>query len=241
MCGRFTLRQRLNDIKRSFNVSAPQDWQLSLRFNICPTNKIPVIRQTDNDRELLQMQWGFVPSWAKDAKFCPINAVSETVAEKPFFRSAIKRHRCLVLADGFYEWKKIPKKIKGDSPWLFEVKGGKPFAFAGIWEQWEIVDEDEKDDKIDEGEDEAEVLESCAILTTTPNEMMAPIHDRMPVILSPSDYDAWLDPAMNDPTKLTYLYEPFPAGEMSMTKVGPYVNKAGNDGEICIEPLMEAS
>ena len=87
------------------------------------------------------MQWGFVRSWAKDAKFCPINAVSETVAEKPMFRSAIKKRRCLVPADGFYEWKKIPKKIKGDSPWLFQIKGGEPFAFAGIWEQWDKGDE----------------------------------------------------------------------------------------------------
>jgi putative SOS response-associated peptidase YedK len=222
MCGRFTLRQRLNDLMAKFNVSAQADWQLPLRYNVCPTNRIPVIRQTGNGRELLRMQWGFVPSWAKDAKLCPINAVSETVAAKPMFRSAIKKRRCLVPVDGFYEWKKIPKKIKGDSPWLFQIKGGEPFAFAGIWERWEGGDEP---------------LESCAILTTTPNEMMAPIHDRLPVILSPSDYDAWLDATMNEPDKLAYLYEPFPASEMTMTRVGPYVNKAGNEGDECIQPV----
>jgi putative SOS response-associated peptidase YedK len=198
-----------------------EPFDLFERFNVCPTNRIPVIRQTETGRELLKMQWGFVPSWANDIKICPINAVSETVATKNMFRSAIKIRRCLVPADGFYEWKKIPKKIKGDSPWYFQVNGG-PFAFAGIWESWE------KGDK---------PIQSCAILTTTPNELMAPIHDRLPVILSPADYDAWLDPAMNDPTKLTYLYEPFPASDMTMTRVSAYVNKAGNEGEECIKPL----
>ena len=235
MCGRFTLRRKLNLLLQEFDADIRgEPFDLFERFNICPTNRVPVIRQTDSGRELLRMQWGFVPSWAKDAKFCPINAVSETVAEKPMFRSAIKRRRCLVPADGFYEWKKIPKKIKGDSPWLFQVKDG-PFAFAGIWEQW---DKGDADGKVKDGEDDEdnEPLESCAILTTTPNEMLAPIHDRMPVILSPADYDPWLDPAMNDPAKLTYLYEPFPAGEMTMTRVGPYVNRAGNEGEECVKP-----
>ena len=125
MCGRFTLRRKLNLLLQEFDADIRgEPFDLFERYNICPTNRVPVIRQTDSGRELLRMQWGFVPSWAKDAKFCPINAVSETVAEKPMFRSAIKKRRCLVPADGFYEWKKIPKKIKGDSPWLFQVKGG---------------------------------------------------------------------------------------------------------------------
>jgi len=154
-------------------------------------------------------------------KFAPINAVSETVATNNLFRNAIKKRRCLVLADGFYEWQKSGgKKVKGDAPWLFEVGGGKPFAFAGIWERW--------------GE-----LESCAILTTGPNELMAPIHNRLPVILSPNDYGAWLDPTMNDPAKLTYLYEPLTASEMTMTRVSNYVNSVKNQGEKCVEPLAE--
>ncbi|HZZ29556.1 MAG TPA: SOS response-associated peptidase [Pirellulales bacterium] len=219
MCGRFTLRRRLNNILQEFAAEVRgEPFELFGRFNICPTNQVPLIRQTDTGRELSTVQWGFVPSWAKDAKLCPINAVSETIATKPMFRSAIKKRRCLVLADGFYEWKKIPKKIKGDAPWLFQVKGGEPFAFAGVWERW------------------GKSLESCAILTTAANELMAPIHDRLPVILSPGDYDAWLDPAMNDPDKLTYFYEPFPASEMSKVRVSAYVNKAGNEGEKCIEP-----
>ncbi|HTQ40774.1 MAG TPA: SOS response-associated peptidase [Pirellulales bacterium] len=220
MCGRFTLRERLNDLLREFDAEVRgEPFELFEQYNICPTNLIPVIREDESgENELLRMQWGFVPSWAKDAKFCPINAVSETVASKPMFRSAIKKRRCLIPADGFYEWKKLPKKTKGDAPWYFQVNGGKPFAFAGIWERW--------------GE-----LESCAILTTTPNELMAPIHDRLPVILSPTDYDAWLDPTMNDPEKLTYLYEPFPASEMTMTRVSAYVNKVGNKGPQCLEAV----
>jgi putative SOS response-associated peptidase YedK len=197
-----------------------EPFELFERYNICPTTQVPVVRQADKGRELTRMQWGFVPSWANDAKLCPINAVSETVAEKPMFRSAIKKRRCLVPADGFYEWKKIPKKNKGDAPWLFQVKDGKPFAFAGIWERWE------KGDK---------PIESVAILTTKPNELMAPLHDRLPVILSPVDYNAWLDPAMNDPAILTYMYEPFPASEMTMTRASAYVNKAGNEGPQCLE------
>ncbi len=201
MCGRFTFRQRLADMERSFNLSAQTEWQLPIRYNICPTTQIPVIRQTENGRELSQMQWGFVPSWAKDANLYPINARSEEVSGKPFFRNAIRKHRCLIPADGFYEWKRIPKKIKGDAPWFFEVRGGEPFAFAGIWE------ENEKFGTV-----------TCAMLTTSPNELMAPIHDRLPVILSPNDYDAWLDSAMHDPAKLAYLYEPFPSSEMSMKR-----------------------
>ena len=181
-----------------------------------------MIRKTERGREFLRMQWGFIPSWAKDAKFCSINAVSETVTKMPMFRSAIKRRRCLVPADGFYEWKKTLKNIRGDAPCYFQVKSGKPFAFAGIWERWEGGDTP---------------LESCVILTTTPNELIVPIHNRMPVIFSPADYAAWLDQRMNEPAKLTYLYEPFPASEMTMTRVGAYVNKAGNEGPNCIEKI----
>ena len=134
MCGRFTLRTPAHLIAKYFNLDPDTQWQTALRYNISPTQDVPVIRAIDGHRTLSMMRWGFVPSWAKDAKLCPINAVSETVATKNMFRSAIKRRRCLVPTDGFYEWRRIPQKIKGDSPWLFQVKDGKPFAFAGIWE-----------------------------------------------------------------------------------------------------------
>jgi putative SOS response-associated peptidase YedK len=216
MCGRFTLRSKVNQLLQEFAAEAQSEFDFAPRYNICPTNDIPVVRQNDK-RELVKMRWGFIPSWAKEIGFAPINAVSEKVSVSAMFRSAIKKRRCLVPADGFYEWQKTGKKVKGDAPWLFEV-GGKPFAFAGIWERWSE-------------------LESCAILTTGPNELMAPIHHRLPVILSPNDYEAWLDPMMNDPAKLTYLYEPFPASDMTKTRVSSYVNSVKNQGPECIEPL----
>jgi putative SOS response-associated peptidase YedK len=203
---------------QEFAAEAQSEFDYSPCFNICPTTNVPVIRQTDGGREVTQMQWGFIPSWVKEIGFAPINAVSEKVSVSAMFRSAIKKRRCLVPADGFYEWQKVGgKKVKGDAPWLFEV-GGKPFAFAGIWERWNE-------------------LESCAILTTGPNELMAPIHHRLPVILSPNDYEAWLDPTTNDPEKLTYLYEPFPANDMTMVRVSNYVNTVKNQGEQCVAPL----
>ena len=172
MCGRFTLRTPAHLIAKYFNLDLDTQWQTALRYNISPTQDVPVIRTTDGHRKLSMMRWGFVPSWAKDAKIAAsINAVGETVTKMPMFRSAIKRRRCLVPADGFYEWKKTLKNIRGDAPWYFQVKSGKPFAFAGIWERWEGGDTP---------------LESCVILTTTPNELIVPIHNRMPVILSPS-------------------------------------------------------
>jgi putative SOS response-associated peptidase YedK len=223
MCGRFTLRARLNSLLDAFSAGYTGTIEEGLQFNICPTNKVFVIRQGETGREMSKLQWSLIPSWAKDLKFCPINAVSETIADKAMFKSAIRKRRCLIAADGFYEWKKVDgKAVKGEAPWLFEVGKGEPFAFAGIWERW------------DKGE---APLETCAILTTTPNELMAPIHNRLPVILSPSDYDAWLDPTMNDPAKLTYLYEPFPASDMRKIRVSNYVNKVANKGPECVAPV----
>lgn len=227
MCGRFSFRARLNAALQELAVETQGgefDNYLP-RFNICPTTQIPVIRQTNGKREAVSLRWGFIPSWAKDAKLNPINAVSETVAEKPMFKSAIKRRRCLIPADGFYEWQRIPEKVKGSPPFLFEVLGGKVFCFGGIWETWEKGDVP---------------IQSCAMLTTGPNELMAPIHHRMPVILSPSDYDAWLDPTMNDPAKLTYMYEPFPASDMTMKLASAYTNKAGNEGPECLDAHLNS-
>ncbi len=218
MCGRFTLRARLNRLLQEFGTEAQGFEEYPPSYNVCPTNDIPVVRQT-NGRELLRMKWGFVPSWAKEIGFAPINAVSEKISVSGMFRNAIKKRRCLVLADGFYEWQKADgKKKKGDAPWFFQIKGGEPFAFAGIWETWNDIN-------------------TCAILTTGPNELMAPIHHRLPVILSPNDYDVWLDPTMNEPDNLSYLYEPFPASDMSKIRVSNYVNSVKNKGEQCVEPV----
>jgi putative SOS response-associated peptidase YedK len=193
------------------------------RYNIAPTQNILAIRvpEPGGRREAARLFWGLVPSWSKDNKsaYGCINARSDTVATKPTFRSAFKKRRCLVLADGYYEWH-TEGKVK--QPFLFEVEGGKPFALAGIWEAWHDPSGD------------GQVLESCALLTTEPNEVGAEVHDRMPVILDPADYDRWLDPENMDTVSLQSLLKPFPAESMTARPVSRYVNNARNEGEECM-------
>lgn len=167
------------------------------------------------------MHWGLIPSWAKDPSIGNriINARSETVAEKPSFRAAFKRRRCLIPANGFYEWKKIGKKKQ---PYYVRRKDGEPFAFAGLWEPWE-------------GED-GTVIESCTILTTEPNADIRPLHNRMPVILDPSDYDQWLNPEVDELETLAPLMHPYPDGKLEAVPVSPLVNNPKNDDAQCIEP-----
>ena len=215
MCGRFTLRTPLHVLMRHFNLSAQTEWQLPLRYNIAPTQDIAVTIETDMGRELEMMRWGLIPSWAKDPKSIPLyfNAKSETAAEKPSFRSAMRKRRCLIPADGFYEWKKEGKQ---KLPFYIRRPDEQPFAFAGLWEQWQDT-------------------RSCTILTTAPNELMRPLHDRMPVILSPNDYDVWLNTEAKEPAKLDYLYEPSPDSELIATPVSTVVNNAKHEGSDCIE------
>lgn len=197
-----------------FQIEIGTDQQLPLRFNVAPTQDIPIVRQTEAGRELAIVRWGLIPAWSKDAKSGPllINARSETAAEKPAFRSAFKSRRCLIPADGFYEWKKIGNKKQ---PYHFHLADAQLLAFAGLWERWKEI-------------------ESCTILTTAANELSGQFHDRMPVILSPNDYTEWLDPQANEPGK---LLTPFPASEMAAVAVNPIVNNARNEGPDCIEPL----
>jgi putative SOS response-associated peptidase YedK len=173
MCGRFTLRTKLNLLLQQFAAEASSDLELVPRYNIAPTQDIPVVRVADGKRELTLMRWGLIPSWTKDPKSGPllINARSDTVAAKPAFRSAFKCRRCLIPADGYYEWMAEGKKKQ---PYWFRVRDGQTFAFAGLWERWHEI-------------------ESCVILTTEANEMAAKLHDRMPVSLSPNDYERWLE------------------------------------------------
>jgi putative SOS response-associated peptidase YedK len=170
------------------------------------------------------LRWGLIPSWAKDPAIGMklINARAETVAEKPSFRKSFKQRRCLVLADGFYEWQK-EGRVK--QPYYIRLKSERPFAFAGLWDHW--ADADEK------------TIESCALLTTEPNELMAPIHHRMPVILNPDAYDDWLDPDQQDVARLVTLLGPYPAGEMVANPVSRLVNNARFDDPRCVEPLVE--
>jgi putative SOS response-associated peptidase YedK len=201
---------------QQFQIDLGADQKLPLRFNIAPTQDIPVVRYTDAGRELTLMRWGLIPSWSKGptSGSLLINARSETAAEKPAFRSAFKTRRCLIPADGFYEWKKTGGKKQ---PYHFRLANGQPFAFAGLWEKWQAI-------------------ESCTILTTEANELAAQMHDRMPVILSPNDYAEWLDPQAKDSGM---LLTPFPASEMSAIPVNPIVNNARNEGPECIEPVVE--
>lgn len=217
MCGRFTLRTSARAIAEHFGLAdAPH---LEPRYNIAPTQSVPVVRlDTSDDRELAMMHWGLIPSWAKDPKIGnrQINARSETAATMPSFRSAFKWRRCLVVADGFFEWKG-PKGQK--QPYLIDLGGG-PFAFAGLWERW--VSNDDR-------------IESCTVLTTVPNNLMETLHDRMPVILSPSDYDSWLGPEKLD--RLESLLCPYPSEEMRVYPVSKAVNRPTNDAPECVEPI----
>ena len=214
MCCRFTLRTKLNILLQEFHAELRHELQLPPRYNIAPTQDVAVVRPSEAGRELTLMRWGLIPSWTKDPKKAPLlnNARSETVAEKPSFRAAFKSRRCLIPASGFYEWKR-EGKLK--QPYYFRRPDDRPLAFAGLWEKWHDI-------------------ESCTILTTDANELMAQIHDRMPVILSPNDYGEWLDPAAPEPGK---LLTPFPSDELVSYPVNPAVNNARNEGPECIEPV----
>jgi putative SOS response-associated peptidase YedK len=225
MCGRFTLRTPLPVLAKQFEFyleAAIGD--VRPRYNIAPTQTVLAVRQIEQGsrRELAKFFWGLVPSWAKDQKgaYACINARSDTVATKPTFRLAFKKRRCLVLADGYYEWRK-EGKLK--QPYFFEVDSGKPFAFAGLWEWWR-----------DPGDEKAPALESCCLLTGEPNELQATLHDRMPIILDPAHYNAWLDPANEDREKLLKMLMPFQSDRMTVRSVSTFVNNARNEGAECI-------
>ena len=184
MCGRYRLSRRKQLVEKYFDtVSDEPDW--APRYNIAPTQPIPVIRQNSKEpvRELSSVRWGLIPSWAKDSSVAArmINARSETAATKPAFRDALKSRRCLIPADGFYKW---AKTAKGKQPYCFEVNDRGLFAFAGLWDRW-------KDPR-------GKLVETCSILTTAPNAVTSAVHDRMPVILDPDSYDLWHDPGMKD-------------------------------------------
>jgi putative SOS response-associated peptidase YedK len=221
MCGRFTLRTPQGVLIDQFAAQLAGPLQLAMRYNIAPTQSIPVVRLHDGQRELTTMRWGLIPSWAKDTKvgFSGINARADTVATKPAFRAAYKKRRCLVLAGGYYEW---VTEGKAKLPQLYEIDGGKPFAFAGLWEQWWGADKASDDP-----------LESCTIITTDANELARKVHDRMPVILDPPDYDAWLDPANQD---VAYMLDQIPADRMTVRPVSTFVNNARHGGAECIAP-----
>ena len=222
MCGRFTLFEADKILSKEFGVSGFSP--LSPRYNIAPSQPIAAVRATPTGkgREIAFLRWGLIPSWSKDPGIGNrlINARAETAAEKPSFRNAFKRHRCLIPANGFYEWQ---RQERGKQPYFIRMHDDKIFAFAGLWDRWESPDED--------------VIETCTILTTTANTVLAPIHDRMPVILPQADYAQWLDPALKDVDSLSPLLVPFPPEYMLAIPVSSRVNAPSNDDEKCIAPL----
>ena len=218
MCGRFTLRTPLTILAQQFLFDLgdlPRGFTLVPRANIAPTLMIAAVRQLaeGSPRELALLRWGLIPSWSRDSKGAAklINARSETVAEKPSFRSAFARRRCLLLADGYCEWRKEgTRKV----PYRFQRADGQPFAFAGLWEQWRVPPTDPLISKTTLDASGDAQLESATIITTSANELSAPIHDRMPVILHRDQYDLWLNPAATDQQRLLGMLRPYPSDEL---------------------------
>ena len=213
MCGRYTLIADLGDLAQRFEFDG-SDFSYDPGYNIAPTESVLTVRNLDG-RAAAFMRWGLIPFWAKDPKIGArmINARAETVAEKPAFRNALKRRRCLVLADGYYEWQKTPV---GKRPFRIVMRSGEPFAFAGLWETWK--------------DPEGNVIPSCTIITTAANDFLAPIHNRMPIILPREKEELWLDTGFDDQATLTSVLIPHPGEDMDAYEVSTMVNYARNDG-----------
>lgn len=214
MCGRFTLTVDPAELQELFGLSEPAPAALTPRYNIAPTQPVAVIPNRE-PRRLELFQWGLIPSWAKDPKIgnSLINARAETAAEKPAFRAALKRRRCLIPADGFYEWKKTGKT---KTPMYIQMKGGLPFAFAGLWEVWSAPD--------------GSTVPTCTILTTTANALVREIHDRMPVILPPEAFGVWLTPGELPVAEAQAWLKPFAAEALTARLVSTRVNNPRSEG-----------
>lgn len=221
MCGRFTLATDITDIAVEFGVSTVPG-EHEPRYNVAPSQDVLVLVK-NGERRLEKFRWGLVPHWSKgpNPRYSMINARAETVAEKPSYRVPFAKRRCLVLADGFYEWQKV-----GDNkiPMYIRLKSGRPFGFAGLWDMWVPADG-------------GEPLKSCTIITTTPNELLKSIHNRMPVILPHAAIDDWLTLDGSKRDELLSLLKPHPEVEMEAYAVSRYVNSPANDSPRCIQPV----
>jgi len=271
MCGRFTLRAPASTVAEQFQLLDVEPF--GPRFNVAPTQTVAVVRVRPEGgeprprgpvsprpatrvserrdhviRQLAWLKWGLIPSWAKDPAIgnSLINARAESVADKPAFRTAFRRRRCLVVADGFYEWQRTGAKKQ---PYFIRLRDDRPFGFAGLWESWEgpagkkvsgtfLTDdvEGKRAGAVKKVPDTFLRLETCTIITTGPNELMEKIHNRMPVILAPEAYDRWLDPAIEKSEQLTPLLRPYPSDAMLALAVSTHVNNPRNDDPECIVP-----
>ena len=222
MCGRFTRKENMKHVAELLGLPIPPP--LAPRYNIAPSQLVACVRTNPDtsEREWVELKWGLVPSWSKDPSVGQklINARSETVDEKPSFRKAFKQQRCLILADGFYEWK---REGKTKQPYYISLKDNRLFAFAGLWERWEKEDP---------------AIESCSLITIHANNLMEPIHHRMPVILPEQVYASWLDPKLKNTVYLSGLLEPYKAEEMDAYPVSTMVNNPRNDLPECMAPLL---
>ena len=220
MCGRYTLKTPIDVVAEHFGLEEYPS-SLTPSYNVAPTQEVAAVVEEDEDRKLAMFRWGLVPSWAKDPAIGNkmINARAETVAEKPSFRSAFKRRRCLIVADGFYEWQKADDG--GKQPYHFKMNDSAPFAFAGLWETWNGYGEE---------------VRSCSIITTDANDLMREIHHRMPVILPAENYAAWLDPGLDEKEALRDLLKPYPSEAMEAYRVSRRVNRPANNEPGVVEP-----
>ena len=222
MCGRFSLTRGDQNMEEEFGAKLRNPYRP--RYNIAPTQEVLVLLNDGIERRLETFRWGLIPSWAKDPKIGSklINARAETIFEKPSFRSAAKDRRCLILADGFYEWAKTDR---GKIPMYVRRKTGRPFGFAGLWEFWQSP--------------EGEEVRTCAIVTTEPNALMLSIHNRMPVIVQKKLEEVWLDPALKQQSELMEVLQPYPAEEMEAFSVSKLVNAPTNDSPECVKPVKQ--
>ncbi len=226
MCGRFRLGKGREALKKFFGAYNDIEWEP--RYNLAPTQDIPTVRQDPHEpkRVLSLMRWGLIPNWSKDASSAArmINARSESAADLPAFRDVLRSRRCLIPADGFYEWKKSGKTRE---PYCFALPDNGIFAFAGLWDRWRPPG--------------GHLMETCSILTTSANSLVRDIHDRMPVILSPDAYDLWLDPGFQKRDGILELLNPFPPESMKKFAVSSRVNNVDNDDAECGAPVEPAS
>jgi putative SOS response-associated peptidase YedK len=228
MCGRYALYATPDEVARLFRLSLDEVrrvFDLSPRYNIAPTDAVPGIRcGRDDNREAAVFRWGLIPHWAHSSDFGArtINARAETVADKPTFRDSFRQRRCLIPASGFYEWQKVPG---GKQPYFFRMRGDTLFALAGLWDRWGGLKAG------------ASSIESCAVITTSPNTLTRPVHDRMPVIIEPGDFDDWLCPGPLDRALARQLLGTYPPERMTGYPVSPLVSRPGNEGVDLVEPV----